>query len=218
VVAHAPQPATAGTGYVLSHSHSGFFSQSGSPATTPPDFEKLGAVGLTVGLVMLCAVAASGTGTPLDLRPSDPAESDSNTLSRFQSVLETWKGRLFTGTWDRLNRQLSYLLEDEEDLAESGPPDTRSFEALLSYLAARPWVRAPSVTLTKTGVFVASWRPASGAKARLSVDFMDEKRVRWSAADAREGKTPAVTGGTCSVSELDEHLGKYQSWMSLFER
>ena len=216
MVAHRSQGF--GSGYVLVHPHVGIRSQFESPTTTSPDFGKLAAVDLAVGLVMLCAIAASGTETAIDLRLSDPAENESSALFRFQRCLEAWRGRLFTGTRDRLNRQLLYLFEDEEDLAEGGVPDMRSFEALLNYLAVRPWIKAPSLTLTQSGVFVAHWRPVAQAKARLSVDFIDEKRVRWSAADARQGDTPSITGGICPVSELDDHLGKYQSWMSLFER
>ena len=80
-------------------------------------------------------------------------EHDTSTLSRFRKTLETWKGHLFTETLNHLDRQLSYLLEEEEDLAElSHAPDPKSFEALLSYLAARPWIKAPSLTLTETGL------------------------------------------------------------------
>jgi hypothetical protein len=115
-----------------------------------------------------------------------------------------------------MNRQLSHLLEDEGDLAELlRAPDPKSFEALLTYLAARPWAKAPSMTLTREGFFVANWRPAAQEKARLSVDFLDEERVRWSAVDARDAKSPTMTGGICSILELDEHLGRYRDWLVL---
>lgn len=143
-------------------------------------------------------------------------EHDTSTLSRFRKTLETWKGHLFTETLNHLDRQLSYLLEEEEDLAElSHAPDPKSFEALLSYLAARPWIKAPSLTLTRNGAFVANWRPTDDAKARLSVDFLDERRVRWSAIDARNPKAPTMAGGTCPASNLDQQLRPYRGWICL---
>jgi hypothetical protein len=155
--------------------------------------------------------------TSADPTPADASVvDDPSTLARFRRILETWRGRLFTGTRDRLDRQLSYLLEDEEDLAElSRTPDPKTFEALLSYLAARQWIKAPSLTLTREGIFVANWRPASVEKARLSIDFLDETRVRWSAVDARKPKAPTMAGGLCSVSDLDEHLRPYRGWLCL---
>lgn len=152
------------------------------------------------------------------LEPISPAPADdaAGTLARFQGMLEAWKGRLFTGTFERLGRQLPYLLEDEEELAAlSHTADAASFAALLSYLAVRPWIKAPSLTLTRNGTFVANWRPVADAKARLSVEFTDEKRVRWSAVDVRNAHAPTMTGGTCSVSDLDEHLRRYRSWFCL---
>jgi hypothetical protein len=220
--ASSRQTTVIASGYTVSHSQLGHSDLVGSPTTAPLDFEKLVSVALAVGLVLLCSVAVSDTWSTQTtfetVRPSDPPEEESSTLSRFQKVLETWNGLLFTNTRERLSRQLTYLLEDEEDLAGAGEPGARSFEALLGYLSARPWVGAPSLTLTRNGIFVANWRPAAQAKARLSVDFMDENRARWSAADAREGQAPTMTGGICSISELDEYLGRYQSWMSVFER
>lgn len=145
-----------------------------------------------------------------------PADDEAGTLARFQGVLETWKGRLFTGTLERVGRQLPYLLEDEEELAAlSHTPDAASFVALLSYLAVRPWIKAPSLTLTRNGIFVANWRPAAQSKARLSVEFTDEKRVRWSAVDVRSAQASTMIGGICSVSDLDEHLRCYRSWFCL---
>ena len=145
-----------------------------------------------------------------------PADDEAGTLARFQGMLEAWKGRLFTGTFERLGRQLPYLLEDEEELAAlSRAADAASFAALLSYLAVRAWIKAPSLTLTRNGIFIANWRPTAEAKARLSVEFTDEKRVRWSAVDVRNAKASTMTGGICSVSDLDEHLRRYRSWFCL---
>lgn len=152
------------------------------------------------------------------LEPISPvsADDEAGTLARFQGMLAAWKGRLFTGTFERLGRQLPYLLDDEEELAAlSHTADAASFAALLSYLAVRPWIKAPSLTLTRNGIFVANWRPAAEAKARLSVEFTDEKRVRWSAVDVRNAKSSTMTGGICSVSDLDEHLRCYRSWFCL---
>jgi hypothetical protein len=154
--------------------------------------------------------------TLADPMPADASVDETSTLARLRKILETWRGRLFTGTLDRLDRQLSYLLEDEEDLAElSRTPDPKIFEALLSYLAARPWIKAPSLTLTRDGIFVANWRPTSNEKARLSIDFLDDNRVHWSAVDARNPKMPTMTGGLCSFSDLDEHLRPYRGWLCL---
>jgi hypothetical protein len=142
---------------------------------------------------------------------------EAGTAARFHKILETWKGRLFTGLMDRLAKQLSYLLGDEEDLAELlRAPDVKSFENFLSYCADRPWVKAPSLTLTRNGNFVANWRPAPHVKARVSIEFMADRRVRWSAADAENtGSLPTIIGGVCSISELDEHLGHYREWTHL---
>ncbi len=203
----AVQIATSSTSHSFSYSQLGWFSQVASPPTTTLlDANNLEAVTLTVGLALICAFAASGTEAAVDFRPHCQSGDETSTLSRFQQELERWNGRLITGTWEGLLRQLSYLLEDEEDLADGAAPDAKSFEALSGYLAARPWVKAPSLTLTRSGIFVGNWRPNSGAKARLFVDFIDEKRVRWSAADAREGKPPASTGGICCSLGMDEHL------------
>jgi hypothetical protein len=152
----------------------------------------------------------------LDLITPKSAEEDIRTLTRFQTILDGWKGKLFTNTLERLRAQLSYLLADEEELNELlQAPGTKSFEALLGYLAARPWIKAPSLTLTRNGVFVANWRPAREAKARLSVDFINEKRARWSGVDAQDADAPTMAGGVCSVSDLDEHLRPYRGWICL---
>lgn len=147
----------------------------------------------------------------------DPANlRGEGALARFQSILEKWRGNLLTVTLNRVKRQLSYLLGDQEDLAElSGGPDRKSFEALLAYLAARPWTRAPSLTLTHEGIFVGNWRPAIEQKARLSVDFIDDKHVQWSAVDARDGESPTMTGGICPISRLDDQLAGYRGWLLL---
>ncbi len=197
----------------------------GSAVTTALDHIYIGTFAPETLTVEACAILGAfgqfnltlADPTLADPMPADASVDETSTLARFRKILETWRGRLFTGTLDRLDRQLSHLLEDEEDLAElSRTPDPRTFEALLSYLAARPWIKAPSLTLTRDGIFVANWRPAREAKARLSLDFLDERRVRWSAADARdERKGPTMAGGVCSLSDLDEHLRPYRGWICL---
>jgi hypothetical protein len=150
-----------------------------------------------------------------DASHNEASVEETNTVAQFRKVMEGWRGRLFTKTLDALDRQISYLLENEEDLAElSRAPDPKSFGTLLRYLSARWWVKAPSLTLTRHGVFVASWRPTPSAKARLSIDFLDHDRARWSAVDARE-KAPTMAGGLCPVSNLDEYLRPYISWLRL---
>jgi hypothetical protein len=140
--------------------------------------------------------------------------TDEGPLARSQRCLNAWTGRLLADTIARLGQQIAYLLEDEEDLSDlSSPPDTKSLDALLSYLASHRWIKAPSLTLSRNGRFVAHWRRANGERARISVEFIDGEHVRWSIADARDARAPTVVGGICSILELDEYLRHRRDWM-----
>ncbi len=148
--------------------------------------------------------------------PPATAISDGGHLAWFQERVAAWRGRLLGDTLARLSRQISYLLEDEEDLGDlSHSPDEKSFDALLEYLAGHPWIKAPSLTLSRNGYFVAHWRPAGERKARISIEFRGEKRVRWSVADGRDTGVPTVVGGICSILELEGYLERHRNWMRL---
>jgi hypothetical protein len=150
----------------------------------------------------------------LNITPTADHDTFSTAVEQFEAIIDVCKGRLAPSTFESLKRQLPYTLGDDEELSEPMQrPDAASFGAMLTYLAKHHWIKPPSLTLTRNGIFVANWRLGREQKARLSVDFLDEKRARWSAVDSRDVETPTMVGGVCPMSRLEAHLRIYKNWL-----
>lgn len=132
--------------------------------------------------------------------------------AKWIQILAQWRNSLERDTVESIERQLPYLLNDEF-VDEDYHLSLSSFTTILNYLAERRWIKVPALTLTRNGIFVGNWRPARDEKARLSIDFIDNRRVRWSAVDIRDAEAPAMIGGLCPISELDAHLRFYRDWL-----
>ena len=131
------------------------------------------------------------------------------------AVLNSYEDRIGESDRQRYARRLSVLLDPESWDPSFSMPEPRSFVLMLNFLSAHPEFRAPSLFLTATGFFDASWRASRGQLTSLV--FMPNGRISW-LVFAPGTEDPDITDETAGtvrqqavLEELDHH--RALEWM-----
>lgn len=130
----------------------------------------------------------------------------SNKLSYCQFELSAWKTQLTDQHFNAIKLRLMALIDDVD--AMSTHADMNSFGVLLAYLSKHPEFKTPTISYRTNGVFFAIWD--SGAKSRLTVDFLDDSNIRWVYVDSSKGINKVKTGaGIDNLTMLPKVLEVY---------
>ncbi len=115
------------------------------------------------------------------------------TIDRFCTMLDAFSRYLDNRYYLALQRQLTALLNDEEELSDAGVrPSMASFAGLLQFLQRNEGLKHPGLSLDSQGYFVASWQPRG--RAKLSITFTGLTNAKWIASD-RSGPEPKRGSG-----------------------
>ncbi|WP_420969317.1 hypothetical protein [Bradyrhizobium sp. B120] len=109
--------------------------------------------------------------------PTSSPRAVSPVLSKYLLLLAGRSAVLSENQFRSLARQLRALLSDlEEPSTLDGPRSVASFRGLIKFLTEkRP--SHPSLSISKDGLFVASWSPKQ--RAELSLTFLDAEGGSW---------------------------------------
>ncbi|WP_441231446.1 hypothetical protein AB7828_24885 [Tardiphaga sp. 215_C5_N2_1] len=151
------------------------------------------------GLTKLFLADDGGASTVEIARPS--------LRSKYLIFLATRRSVLGTNQFAGLAKQINILLENEDELAVlDSPQSLASFRGLLKFLASRN-PKHPSLSISKAGLFVASWSPAK--RAKLSLTFVDHEGGDWFGMSLDENLSD---DGQFKIEEF-ALPGVYGSWM-----
>lgn len=131
-------------------------------------------------------------------------------MERCSELLATYQGKLPPAFLQGFQTQLRELLSDEEELArERISPCLASLDGLLRFIVDNPRANHPSLSLSPSGEFIASWRPH--ARAKIALTFEGLKRGTWMASDRDTREREA---GSYSRSTLTALAVRFRGWMS----
>ena len=132
----------------------------------------------------------------------------------FFGLLSQWT--LTSALHASLLRQLKGLLGDEEELAsEQIVPDRVSFAHLVKFFSSSPTLKPPTLTMGRSGVFVAIWQPKP--RLRMTFEFREDGRIRWIFTDSTD-RSKLLTGAGFILPEKVVDLTKAygsDSWMNM---
>jgi hypothetical protein len=141
---------------------------------------------------------------------ADRPLSTKSFLERCRELLQSRRGLLRSHQVLALERQLSSLLSDEDELVESGMTVlTASLDGLVDFLAAHRPHTHPSLSLTRNGRFAASWSPY--IRAKLTLTFTREA-ADWVGVDL-DATTPVRDRGVVLISSLNGMPLPFRSWI-----
>ncbi|HYM30440.1 MAG TPA: hypothetical protein VEU47_04025 [Candidatus Cybelea sp.] len=161
------------------------------------------------------ALTASFGGQVLVLCPPSNRTAQSarfySQLQRYKAALAGWSARLPPMTYFVLERHLAAIFGDVDEVisAQSG-----SFDEILSYLASHRYLKPPSMQLRRDGIFSIAWSP--GGKARITLEFLGDGKVRCIAVDARPSVRRPIRGAfELPVWSLDSFIASVacDAWM-----
>lgn len=128
---------------------------------------------------------------------------------RFDEKLSEWQPRLAPHFVTAMRSHITRLLSDGE-LEEDGiSPSLSSFDDLLLFLSAMPWVKTPAVGITRRGEFQVSWQ-VKGAPANVVLVFLGDRNVRWYRVDER------VRAHIRHATGVDP-LGSFEMWRAMID-
>lgn len=166
--------------------------------------------------IMLIAAGDEHATLPLKVpsAASEPARGIQRTLDQFRERLEAWHSRLAPHMRIAMQRHLTRMLDDEDEL-EGVLPSLRSFDDLLAFLSTVPWSKAPALGLTRAGKFQVAWHVGQGnGKANLVVVFLGDSMARWYRVDNRAADRVRHATGIDPVADLWSSAGNAcKEWM-----
>jgi hypothetical protein len=114
---------------------------------------------------------------------------------------------------ERLFQQLDSLHETAEWEEGDEPISLSSFATFLKAILTIKAERRPGLGLSHTGNLIAAW---TTARDRLTIEFLQNDRVRWVLARYRDTDEPAQFAGQTHVSELVDGLAPHhpEHWFS----
>jgi hypothetical protein len=116
-------------------------------------------------------------------------------LATCSELLQSRRGLLRPHEVSALERQLTSLLSDHDEIAESGlTVSTASLDGLIAFLSAHRPNMHPRLSLTRSGLFAASWSPHG--RAKLTLTFTHDA-AEWVGVDL--AALPPVRGNAAIV-------------------
>jgi hypothetical protein len=120
------------------------------------------------------------------------------TLDRFRDMLNVLCTSVDDNHFRALHKQLTALLDDEQELADASVrPSMASFAGLIQFLQRNKGLKHPGLSLDQQGRFVAVWQPRN--RAKISITFKGLTSANWIAID-RSG--PEAMRGSGAVSRM----------------
>jgi hypothetical protein len=162
--------------------------------------------------------AAIGIGAVIRLSGGCDARAPASptpVVARFSRALDEWKGLLAPDHYDAMSRHVERLLSDQEELDEDGiVPSSSSFDDLLTFLAARSWIRSPALGFNRSGQFSASWSRGRPIRSDVTLTFLGDGTVKWYVYGLGRRRTGSAAGKgeRLDLAEILSGLG-CDAWM-----
>jgi hypothetical protein len=150
------------------------------------------------------------TGSALTSCTGAPSYDTRSVLETCCELLLSRRGLLRSEEVSALKRQLIALLSETDEIAESRlVVSTRSLDGLIEFLAEhRPRVH-PRLSLTRAGLFAASWSPHSRAKLTLTFTY---DAAEWVGVDLAAAP-PARGAGAFVIGALAGMPQPFRGWI-----
>jgi hypothetical protein len=135
---------------------------------------------------------------------------DKSTLEMCRELLHARRGLLRAHEVLALERQLSALLSDEDEIVANGlKVSSASLDGLIAFLAAHRPHTHPRLSLTRGGLFAASWAPRDRVKLTLT---FNREAADWVGVDL--GAAPPVRdSGAVVIGSLDGMRQSFRDWI-----
>jgi hypothetical protein len=132
-------------------------------------------------------------------------------LDKCLALLTARRGLLTAGQYLALERQLRSILIDEAELQEQKIfPSFASLDVLINFLSENRATLHPRVSITRKGLFAASWAP--NATAKLTLTFGPHE-ISWVAADLNASPPFRGSSGLLLRADVSALPRQFVPWM-----